>query len=159
MGRARAKKPAGPRPTLSARESALGVVARRMVSEAELKERLVRRGFAAHEVDDATALVRSYKYVDDDALSEAAVREASRTGHGPFWVRQTLVRRGVSEALATRAETAAEKTARADAHNALRRRYPDGKPTSAPDRQRALRFLLSRGFSAETAAGVLGEDP
>ena len=121
-----------------------------MVSEADLKQRLSRRGYEAAEIEDATGLVRTYKYVDDDALADAAVREAARTGRGPYWVRQTLLRRGVSEALAARAEAAAEKTSRDDAR---------GKALTSAERQRASRFILSRGFSAETAAFVLGEDP
>ena len=130
-----------------------------MVSEADLKQRLSRRGYEAAEIEDATGLVRTYKYVDDDALADAAVREAARTGRGPYWVRQTLLRRGVSEALAARAEAAAEKTSRDDARNLFLRRYARGKALTSAERQRASRFILSRGFSAETAAFVLGEDP
>ena len=147
-----------PRRRASARESALGVVSRRMVSEAELKRGLARRGYEPDEVADAAALVSSYKYVDDEALAAAVVREAARTGRGPFWVRETLYKRQVSEALVASAVAAAEKTARDDARNALSRRFDSAQALTPADRRKAMRFLMNRGFSADTAAQILGEE-
>jgi regulatory protein len=147
-----------PRRRASARESALAVVARRMVSEAELKTGLTRRGYSADEVADAAQLVRSYKYVDDENFAAAAVREAGRTGRGPFWVRQTLLKRGIPENLARSAATAAEKTARDDARNAVARRFGAAQALAPADHRRARRFLLTRGFSAELAAELFGEE-
>ena len=105
MSRRKAKTPP------PAREAALKLVAKRMLSLAELRERLERRGYSREEVDDAAELARSYGYVDDEKLAGAVVREAARTARGPRWVRSTLIRRGVADALAREAENEASEGA------------------------------------------------
>jgi len=150
-------KPARHRPK-SARESALSLVAKRSLSKAELKSRLARRGFDDAAIEDATLLVVSYKYVDDEALADAVVREAARTGRGPLWVRQSLLKRGVSEALVSRGEDAASQSAVDNARNAAARRFGDLNVLGNEARQKAFRFLCNRGFLVETALLIVGED-
>lgn len=146
----------GARPT--ARELALRLLARRSLSERELRARLEKKGYAPSEIDDALQLMISYHYIDDIALADAACREAERTEHGPLWVTQTLARRGLSEAACDRALANASAGATTRARELCERRF--GAPTrlDAATRHKALRFLLGRGFTPECALDVVGSD-
>lgn len=137
------------------REVALEIVARRMLSLAELRKRLERRGYGTDEIDEATELAHAYCYVDDAKLAGAVVREAARTARGPRWVRTTLIRRGVPDELATRAETLALEGATDRIRDVVARRFGDALDDSG--RQKAYRYLLNRGFSPEAVMEVLDE--
>ena len=140
-----------------ARQAALALVARRMLSAAELQTRLARKGYAVSEVDDAVQLLRSYGYIDDAGLAEAVRREADRTGHGPQWIRATLARRGLDEALTEKVCAQAQPGAEALARHLVAVRFGRLEALTAADRRRAFRLLLSRGFSPECAADILGD--
>ena len=94
-----------------ARQRALTLLGRRPLSERELCARLTKEGYLDTDVQDALTMAREYRYVDDDALADAMVREACRTGHGPLWVYQSLYRRGVNKSLAAAAQQRAEMAA------------------------------------------------
>lgn len=142
----------------TARSVALAAVARRLMSEAELRRRLVRGGYDALDIDDAVALIRSYRYVDDEALADAVVREAARTGRGSYWVRQTLLRRGVDVQIAARAQGAALQSEFVDATCAVSRRFHKEAVQTPSEKRRLARFLANRGFASETIAAVIGEE-
>jgi SOS response regulatory protein OraA/RecX len=149
MSRRKAKRPP------PVREVALEIVARRMLSLAELRKRLERRGYGTDEIDEATELAHAYGYVDDAKLAGAVVREAVRTARGPRWVRSTLLRRGVPDELARGAETLALEGATDRIRDVVARRFGDALDDSG--RQKAYRYLLNRGFSPEAVMEVLDE--
>ncbi len=138
-----------------ARQAALGMVARRLVSESEVRQRLERKGYVDDDVEDAVELVKSYGYLDDVNLARAIRQEAERTGRGPLWVSRTLSRRGIVEDVRRATEEAAGAAAIDRARAVVVRRF--GEPTDLVegDRRRAFRLLLGRGFSPETATEVL----
>jgi regulatory protein len=145
------------RPRAPARQAALTMIARRMLSEAELRARLVRKGYPDADVDDAVELVRSYGYIDDANLAETVTREAERAGRGPAWVRQTLLRRGVGEDLRERAAEQLGDVQASLARRVLEHRFGAPHELENGDRRRAFRWLLSRGFSSECVQDVLGD--
>ena len=175
-GRASGRRSARPRP--DARTAALGLLARRDLSEAEVRERLGQREYAEPEVEEAVGRLRDRGYLDDGALAKAlaASRAAGRL-HGPNRVADylrrrrlppDLVRSAVEEAFPGGAETelakqAAERLtpsrARAPAipgeEDGYRRRQEERK-----QRERLLRRLVGRGFTWEAAlAAVSAADP
>lgn len=175
-GRASGRRSARPRP--DARTAALGLLARRDLSEAEVRERLGQREYAEPEVEEAVGRLRDRGYLDDGALAKAlaASRAAGRL-HGPNRVADylrrrrlppDLVRSAVEEAFPGGAETELAKQAaarlassRAKApaipgeEDGYRRRQEERKR-----RERLLRRLVGRGFTWEAAlAAVSAADP
>lgn len=138
-----------------AREAALQMVAKRMLSLAELHNRLERRGYLGDDIHDAVELVRSYGYAGDEELAGAVVREAARTARGPRWVRSTLARRGVPDQVAEEAERLAHEGATDRLRDVVARRF--GILHDDIGRQKAYRYLLNRGFSAKVVSEVLDE--
>jgi len=133
------------------------MIARRMLSESELRERLTRKAYPSADIEDAVELVRSYGYIDDSAVAESVTREAERIGKGPAWVRQTLMRRGVGEELRERAAEQLDSLQSTLARRVLSHRFGAPESLENGDKRRAFRWLLSRGFSSECVQDVLGD--
>ncbi len=138
-----------------ARQRALTLLGRRPLSERELCARLTKEGYLDTDVQDALTMAREYRYVDDDALADAMVREACRTGHGPLWVYQSLYRRGVNKSLAAAAQQRAEMAALSSARALAQHRFGDLKLLPYADKGRAARYLASRGFTPKTITQAL----
>ncbi len=132
-------------------------MARRLLSESELRARLVRRRYAPHEIDDAVDLLRSYGYINDETYAEAVLREAMRTGRGPLWVEARLRNGGVAEAIVHQVGQVAQRDELRQAQSLVANRFGEPSRLEPGDQRRAYRFLLTRGFAAETALRVLGE--
>ncbi len=160
----------GPPPAAdTATAAALRLLTRRALSTAELASRLQARGYDAATAAAAVAAMQRYGYVNDLALAQACAADAERSGRGPAWVQQKLQQRQVhrdtaAAAAATTYADAAAATARA--LSLLRRRLarrpaPAEAAAARAHWQRALRFLLRRGFSfasAQAAVRQLGDD-
>jgi regulatory protein len=138
-------------PTDRAREDALAILARRAVSEAELRARLVKKGHAEPDIDAAVARLRDLRYLDDAQLAARVADEATATGRGPDWVTRKLKSRGVDDAIAGGA------TSRASLTEVLESRFGPVHALGPTDRARAYRFLVARGFAEDDVTSALGE--
>jgi len=131
---------------------ALNLLARRDHSVAELKRKLVARGFSDILVADALERLRRQGYLDDRRFAERWAESALRGGKG-FGVRLLLElqRRGIDR------ETAAEVVAGAASEHGERqvlaavvaKRFSAFDPVNASqkERQRVYAYLQRRGFS------------
>ena len=126
---------------------ALALVARRAYTEAELRKKL--KAFPEPEVEEAIRRLKDWGYLDDRAFAERFVA-ARKDRFGPHRLRQELRRRGVEEALV--AELVTEE-GEAEAAYALLARH---RGRYRGEKARAVRFLLSRGFSLEAALHAFG---
>ncbi|HET6346596.1 MAG TPA: regulatory protein RecX [Myxococcota bacterium] len=137
-------------------QTALRLLGPRPLSVAELGGRLERRGFGADAIDAAVRAMQGYRYLDDSRLAEGVRASAERRGKGPQWIRNTLLKRGVSPEVAQSAAQVERAEALAQARALLHRRFSDPEALSEPrTRQRAFRFLCSRGFSSECVLAAL----
>lgn len=155
-----------PRPA-TAWGAALRLLARRDLSEGEVRTKLLARDFYEPEVEAAISRLRERRYLDDRLLAEAVARTQSRTKHqGPLKVRAHMQRRRIPEHLALEAirtefpdgaegERAVIALHRLQpAPSALDERDPDGAAPSAGRRKEAARLfrrLVARGYSREAA--------
>lgn len=118
------------------------MLARRDLSEGEVRSKLLARDYAEGEVEEAVSRLRERRYLNDRSLAAAVVRTQARTRHqGPLKVRARLSRRQIPEELARQA-VRAEFSEEAEVRHATR----------------ALR-RLERSGSAPTARGGGGQDP
>ena len=69
-------------PFTAAKSYLIRALSKRMLSEAELRQRLKRREHTQKTIDAALDWARDLRLIDDDAVSEASAREAQRTCRG-----------------------------------------------------------------------------
>jgi regulatory protein len=134
-------------------EAALRMLARRALSEGEIRERLARREVPVPEIDAVLRRLRDAKLVDDRTLCADLVRiyrEARR--FGPLKTLRTLRARRfppglIEEAMREASSPDGEIEA---ALAALRKKFRNGVPPGREGAGKAFRFLAGRGFLLET---------
>jgi regulatory protein len=151
LGRARV---AGERPVAMGR--ALNLLGYRARSEAEVRERLGRYGYAGETVEAVVGRLEELGYLDDAEFARLKAREKARK-YGPRRVSLELRKSGVGEELAREvvAEEFADRSEVGEARMAAARRY-NGRGSDAEAR-RVYGFLVRRGYSAEVCAQVARE--
>lgn len=140
----------------SATARALQLLGQRARSAAELRRALVAEGYAEGEQDAALAATRGWGYVNDARLADALAHSAQRRGRGRRWLQQKLAGRGLPGAEAERVARAHQSCEPGLIAELLDRRFASRGLLHTPKgAQRAVRFLLGRGFgAAEVAAAV-----
>ena len=145
--------------------AAVEILARRLVSTAELRSKLAaKKLFSSAEIDDAVLAVKRMGALHDDFLAEDIARSYRSRGYGPARIRTALRKRGIPNEIIEQVlngndeEPAAtsELEQSADGENAFAvlhrkaaqfRREPDPRKRKA----KAVRCLVGRGFSYEDA--------
>jgi regulatory protein len=135
------------------------MLARRELSELQVRQRLARKGHEPGAIDDAVARLLEERAIDDARVAEAIARKetAART-RGKVRVRMQIERAGIAQATAKRAADEAfdgvDDEALLDGALAKRLR---GRDTVADDRefQRLYRYLVGQGFDSDRALKAL----
>jgi regulatory protein len=96
------------RPTAKARVTALRLLTQRRLTEAQLRERLARRGYADDEVGTAVAACIADGFVDDALFARLFIDGRSRAVGDARLVAE-LVRRGIDRDAAKRSVAASER--------------------------------------------------
>ena len=129
------------------------MLARRELSEAQVRQRLARRKYAGDDIDAAVARLRAERAIDDTRVAEAIARtETGLRRRGKRRVELQLQRSGIDKAIARRAVDdvfgAIDEDALIEA--SLRKRLRT-RETIADDRerQRLYRYLLGQGFEPD----------
>jgi regulatory protein len=145
---------AGERPVAMGR--ALNLLGYRARSEAEIRERLGRYGYAGETVEAVVGRLEELGYLDDVEFARLKAREKARR-YGPRRVSVELRKSGVGEELAREVveEEFAGRSEVGEARSAAARRY-NGRGSDAEAR-RVYGFLVRRGYSAEVCAQVARE--
>jgi regulatory protein len=143
---------APPEPERTAYARALGRLARRDHSQAELKRALLDRGHPPDEVEAAVDRLRAERFLDDGSFAERFARSRLQNYRlGRHRIRQSLHRRGVERQVAEAGlRKALDDAPEHDAIDALARRYWQSHRRDEPALRvrRLWGFLLRRGFPA-----------
>jgi regulatory protein len=138
---------------MSAYVDGLKMLARRELSEMQVRQRLARQGHEPDAIEAAVTRLREERAIDDTRVAEAIARtETSIRGRGKLRVRLQIERAGIAKATAKRAIDdvfeAVDDDALLEASLARRLR---GRETIADDRelQRLYRYLISQGFESD----------
>jgi regulatory protein len=144
---------------VSAYVDGLKMLARRELSEVQVRQRLARKGHEADAIDEAIARLRDERAIDDERVAEAIARtETAVRRRGKLRVRMQIERAGIAKATATRAVAdvfgAIDDDALLEASLAKRLR---GRDTIADERtfQRLYRYLIGQGFESDRALKAL----
>ena len=137
----------------------LKMLARRELSEKQVRERLARKGHEREAIDEAIARLREERALDDARVAEAIARtETSIRRRGKLRVQMQIQRAGIDKAVAKRAVDGVfgaiddEALIEASLNKRLR-----GRDTIADDRefQRLYRYLAGQGFESDPIMRVL----
>jgi regulatory protein len=148
-----------PQPEMTAYVRALGRLARRDHSEAELTRALRERGHSAEEVGAALERLRAQRFLDDAGFAERFARSRLlRHRVGRHRIRQGLRQRGVDQTIAEQGlgkalQDAPEREALEAAARAYWRTHARDEP--AKRIRKLWAFLLRRGFSADLVGDCL----
>ncbi|MGC4084100.1 MAG: regulatory protein RecX [Vicinamibacterales bacterium] len=132
---------------------ALKLLARRELSEKQLRDRLARKGHAPEEIDAAVERLRSERALDDARVAEAIARtETTIKRRGKLRVRRQIEQAGISGEVARQAldtvfnDVDDEALLEAALGRRLRgeRRIEDNR-----EFQRLYRYLASQGFESD----------
>ena len=138
--------------------TALQQLARRELSEAQLRQRLSRRGFAPEDIDGTIDRLRQDGSLDDARVAGAIARsQLSIKKRGARRVRREIEAAGIASALAERAvaEVYAEVDAEALMAAAIDRRLGTRRLDDDREMARLYRYLVGQGFDAERAMSAL----
>lgn len=137
----------------SLRERALGFLARREHSRAELRRKLAPHAGSPGELDALLDDLVRRKLLSEERFAEARAHVLSRK-FGAARIERDLRARGVSVEQAASATRESRATEFERARGVWQRKF--GTPaTDLKERARQARFLLSRGFSTDVVKRIL----
>lgn len=154
-------EPAGQDPYRKALRSALGILARRDHTAAELRRKLDLRGFAESIIIEVIRECRRSNYLDDARTARQLLDQMKRRGWGLHRIRCEMAKKGLGgpehagllrECLPATEELELARRAM-DKRSAAFGREPD----AARRKLRIQRFLRSRGFSDPVIFDLLRE--
>ena len=148
--------PRRPRKERSLLARALGYLARREHSRAELQRKLAPHAESADALDRLLGELEAKKLLSDRRFTEVMTRSRGER-FGAARVKQELRARGVGDALVREAVGDLSRTELQRARAVWRRKF--GAPAAdAAGRARQMRFLAQRGFTAEVIRRVVGRN-
>ncbi len=128
-------------------EWALGALARRDVSGADLERKLAAKGFSEDERCDALATLRRTGLVDDERYANARASSLAGRRAGDDLIRHDLERAGLApDVVAAAIESLEPEPVRV-------RRIVEGRGAAIGTQ----RYLAGKGFSGDAIDAVLGE--
>jgi regulatory protein len=144
--------------------AALRILEYRFNSEAELRRKLVRKGFEADVIEATLARLRDEKWLDDERFAAAFVRARQRKKVGPHRIRRELGAAGVDRDTIARAvaenaggETAALAALCAKRARVLIRRHGEEFLRTDEGRNKLAGWLLNQGYDAALVLSAIKE--
>ena len=135
--------------------TAIGLLARRDHSRAELLRKLTLRGFAVAGAEALLDRLAAQRLQSDARFAESYARMRSDRGYGPQRIRAELRERGVAAELVER-ELAGLASADTRIDDVWQRKFAGRLPGDYRERARQMRFLQQRGFSLSEIRALFG---
>jgi regulatory protein len=141
----------------AARAAALDALSRRDHSAAELRGKLIGKGYDALVIEELVGHLRAEKLLDDARYLDNFVAYHAGRGQGPNRVRGSLRQLGLATADID-AALAAYPDWPTQLKRAREKKFGTSLPTNYADRRRQAQFLAYRGFSGAQIRSDLGLD-
>ena len=144
---------------MSAYLDALKMLARRELSEAQVRQRLVRRGHPPHDIDEAIARLREERAIDDARAAESIARtQTALKKRGKLRVQRQIESAGIAGATAKRAVdevfSGIDDAALLEA-SLVKRLHGRARIASDREFQRLYRYLIGQGFDPDEVLAIL----
>jgi regulatory protein len=149
-------------PDTDAVQVALTLLKARARSQAELANRLERKGFTSEQIAEAMERLRGWGYVNDERFAKDRATSLLQSGRlAPKAVAHRLRANGLTEGEANQAARAAADQLAFDPRGAaielLKKRGLTGE-LDPKQKAKAARLLQSRGFDEDTVQSLLGSE-
>lgn len=135
------------------------MLARRELSEAQIRQRLARKGHSEDDIDQAVERLRGERAIDDARVAEAIARtETTIKRRGKLRVRLQIQQAGIGKDIAKRAvDDVFSGIDDDELIGASLRKRLRGRDTIADDRefQRLYRYLIGQGFEHDRVMKAL----
>ena len=145
-----------PGPDTLARNSAMRLLARREHSRAELRGKLVGRGFENDSVEELLQGLEDQDLLSDERFAMSLIASRAETGYGPKRIDLELRNRGVSEELAREALAKAEVDWGQQVTDQAVRKFGSDPAQTFPEWARRARYLERRGFGQDAIRLAIG---
>ncbi len=145
-----------PGPDTRARNSAMRLLARREHSRAELRGKLVGRGFENDSVEELLQGLEDQDLLSDERFAMSLIASRAETGYGPKRIDLELRNRGVSEELAREALAKAEVDWGQQVTDQAVRKFGSNPAQTFPEWARRARYLERRGFGQDAIRLAIG---
>ena len=145
-----------PGPDTRARNSAMRLLARREHSRAELRGKLVGRGFENDLVEELLQGLEDQDLLSDERFAMSLIASRAETGYGPKRIDLELRNRGVSEELAREALAKAEVDWEERVTDQVARKFGSDPAQTFPEWARRARYLERRGFGQDAIRLAIG---
>lgn len=136
------------------RAAAVGLLARREHSLAELRVKLLRRHPEAL-VEAVIAQLAAKNLVSDGRFTANFIHHHARRGQGPLRIRSELRQQGIADAAITQALADADVDWAGTAAAVRQRKFGANRPKSLTERAKQSRFLQYRGFDGDQIRAAL----
>jgi len=143
-------------PDTRARNSAMRLLARREHSRAELRGKLVGRGFENDSVEELLQGLEDQDLLSDERFAMSLIASRVETGYGPKRIDLELRNRGVSEELACEALAKAGVDWGRQVTDQAVRKFGSDPAQTFPEWARRARYLERRGFSQDAIRLAIG---
>ena len=148
-------KPAAPRPGLSLKARAVGLLSRREHSRVELERKLAPHAESQEQLAKVLDELARAGWQSDTRFVQGWVHRKAPT-HGLARITQDLRMQGVSQDEITAVQTELKESELSRAKIVWSKKFtPSGNPLTPSEYARQGRFLASRGFSADVIRRVL----
>ena len=147
-------------PKISAMDKAMKILAVSPVSEAELRKKLLRAGYPEILVEPAVSECIRRGYVNDSLLANDCAEYLTVRGTGRRMVKMKLLRRGIDRETVDAAIAGTDPEAELDAARAAldcKLRLLSGEKQWRKKREKAFRFMVSRGYTSDVISAVFSE--
>lgn len=141
------EKADGPRGKI--REACLNLLTRREHTGAELKRKLLAKGFEGSAIDEVIEALAGSGWQSDARFAEEYLRRRIRQGYGPVRLEQELKRKGAETVDMEVILEELEETWESLIERVYRKKYRDLAPDSLAELGKRARFLQYRGFTSE----------
>lgn len=138
-----------------AKEKAFDIVARKLVTEKELRQKLYDKGYDEMICDIVIDTMCEYDYINDYNYCLSFFDYAKDKGWGLMKIRSELKRRGVSDEVLSDALQELDDCPEDRIYEILERRYEPEELKDFKEKQRAVRFFASRGFGFDSINGAI----
>ena len=123
-------------------DAAVRFLARNMRTESEIRSRLEDKGYSQEDTDGAIEKLRSYGYLNDRAYARAYVNTYGKD-RGKLRLAYELGSKGIDKSIID------EVLPESEVENA--KILADKKAKKYPEKEKMIRYLMSRGFDYDTA--------
>ncbi len=138
------------------RRAAMDLLARREHGSAELRSKLIVKGYPEPLIDPVLSTLATEGLQNDERFVEVFVRSRRERGFGPLKIAAELRQRGVSDECIDPALDSRDRDWRVAATAARDKRFGAAPLADFKERARQARFLHGRGYTSEQIRAALG---